>query len=266
MIKRRHMSAILHRITIYPIKSLDGVSVDEVGVLSGGALANDRRFALVDSEGRFVNGKRTAAVHRIRAEFDLAATSVRLRSARTDAWQQFSLIGDQRELGRWFSDALGIGCSLVDNAAAGFPDDTAAPGPTVVTTATLETAADWFDGLTLDEVRRRFRANLEIGGVEPFWDDRLVGPPNAEVSFEIGSVRWLGVNPCQRCVVPTRTSATGDATPQFQKVLAARRKASLPPWANAARFDHFYRLAVNTRLASHQPPASLRVGDAVRLA
>jgi MOSC domain-containing protein len=54
------MSARLHRITIYPIKSLDGVAVDEIEVLPACGLANDRRFALQDANGRFINGKRTA--------------------------------------------------------------------------------------------------------------------------------------------------------------------------------------------------------------
>jgi uncharacterized protein YcbX len=227
------MTAHLHRITIYPIKSLDGVSVEEVVVLPGGALAGDRRFALVDAEGRFVNGKRTAAVHRIRAEFDLATMRVRLRAAPEARGEYFSLTSDAVELGRWFSGELGVECSLIENAASGFPDDTAAPGPTVVSTATLEEVAAWFS-LTLDEVRRRFRANLEIDGVEPFWEDRMVGPPGTLVPIEIGSLGWQGVTACQRCAVPTRASDSGEPIPMFQKSFAERREASLPAWANPA--------------------------------
>ena len=71
------MTATLGRITIYPIKSLDGVDVESVAVLPNGALENDRRFALVDADGHYVNGKRTAAVHRIRAAYDLTQMTVR---------------------------------------------------------------------------------------------------------------------------------------------------------------------------------------------
>ena len=46
------MSAVLRRITIYPIKSLDGVSVDSVEVLPTGSVANDRRFALMGAGGQ----------------------------------------------------------------------------------------------------------------------------------------------------------------------------------------------------------------------
>ena len=59
-----------------------------------------------------------------------------------------------------------------------------------------------------------------------------------------------GTNPCQRCVVPTRDSLTGAASSGFATEFARRRAATLPPWADRRRFDHFYRLTVNTRLAS----------------
>ena len=62
----------LARITVYPVKSLDGLDVTEARVLSSGALEHDRRWQLVDMEGRVVNAKRTPRCHAIRAEFDLA--------------------------------------------------------------------------------------------------------------------------------------------------------------------------------------------------
>jgi uncharacterized protein YcbX len=259
------MEARLQRITIYPIKSLDGVDVTAATVLPSGALAGDRRFALVDSDGRFVNGKRTPAIHAIRAEIDPAAMTVRLRHGPSEQAGAFSLIGDRVPLSHWFSSALGISCDLAENAAAGFPDDTEAPGPTLLSTATLMEVAGWFPDLALDEVRRRFRANLEIGGVPPFWEDRLAGPPGTEMPFQIGRVRWLGITACQRCVVPARASRGGEATPQFQKIFSDRRRAMLPAWAPAERFDHFYRLAVNLRLAPGQAAGSLNLGDTIHL-
>ena len=162
---------------------------------------------------------------------------------------EFSLLDEQREIGEWLSNALGIACGLAENPAGGFPDDTDSPGPTLVSTATLEEVARWFPGLTLDETRRRFRANLEVGGVEPFWEDRLVGPTGTEVPFQIGAVRWLGVNPCQRCVVPSRDSTSGESRPVSKKPSPSSASARLPAWAPRERFNHFYRLAVNTQLA-----------------
>jgi uncharacterized protein YcbX len=256
------MTASLARITVFPIKSLDGVELDAVEVLPGGALAGDRRFALVDSDGKFINGKRTPAVHHVRTEYDLCAMRVSVRKG-SEPPVDCSLIDDRDALAEWLSDALGTDCRIVEDAARGFPDDTDAPGPTVISTATLRAVAGWFPGLALDEARRRFRTNLEIDGVEPFWEDRLVAPAGSEVPFRIGALRWLGVKACQRCVVPTRSALAGEVTPGFQKTFATERERTLPDWATPERFDHFYRLAVNTRLAPGQPPDTLRRGDTV---
>ncbi len=55
--------AHLARINIYPVKSLDPQTVEQTIVLPGGALAHDRRFAIRDRQGEFVNAKRTPAAH-----------------------------------------------------------------------------------------------------------------------------------------------------------------------------------------------------------
>jgi uncharacterized protein YcbX len=237
---------------------LDGVSVESVEVLPTGALANDRRFALMAVGGQFIIGKRTAAVNRIRAEYDLAAMTVRLNGQ-----DEFSLVEERSELAAWFRRELGVTCVLTENPYNGYPDDMDSPGPTVIGQATLREVATWFPGMSLEESQRRFRANLELDGVEPFWEDRLFGPAGTEVPFTIGDVRWLGVNPCQRCVVPTRDSRTGEADQGFQREFAEHRRDALPSWAPADRFNHFYRLAVNTRLAEGQQIGTLRVGDSV---
>jgi uncharacterized protein YcbX len=254
------MTAKLDRITIYPIKSLDGVDVECARVLSSGALEHDRQFAIVDAAGKFVNGKRTAAIHSIRAEYDLAALTVRLGGA-----AEFSLREQQSEIAAWLSDALGPACQLVENTIVGFPDDVDAPGPTLISTSTLAAVASWFPGFTLDETRRRFRANLELSAEAPFWEDRLVGDAGDEPAFRIGEAQFHGVNPCQRCVVPTRDTITGASTTGFQKAFATERERHLPACAPRGRFNHFYRLAVNTRLAPGQSRRQLRRGETVTL-
>ena len=115
----------------------------------------------------------------------------------------------------------------------------------------------------MESARLRFRANLEIGGVPPFWEDRLFGPPETVVPFQIGDVIFHGVNPCQRCVVPPRDPETGDPLPDFSSIFRARRELTLPEWADRARFNHFYRLAVNTRVPASQAGHTLSVGDQV---
>ena len=252
----------LSRITIYPIKSLDGVSVNQGTVLSSGALKNDRRWAIIDAQGRIVNGKRTAAIHSIRAKFATGIESVTLSHPALHS-VILDIASASSAIDKWLSEALQIPCKLVENRETGFPDDLDSPGPTLVSTGTVEEVAGWF-ALSPDEVLRRFRANLVIDAAEPFWEDRLVGEFGQPVPFAVGAVRWLGVNPCQRCVVPSRDSHLGTAIERFQREFASRREASLPAWAPRARFDHFYRLTVNTRLAADNTASYLQVGDPLR--
>jgi uncharacterized protein len=50
---------------IYPIKALDGMSLQAARILPSGALEHDRGYAIFDQQGELVNGKRTAQVHRL---------------------------------------------------------------------------------------------------------------------------------------------------------------------------------------------------------
>ncbi len=262
--------AQLARIYIYPIKSLDGVLVDQVEVLPSGALRDDRALAMVDAAGQVINGKRTPKVHGVRSRFDLTQRMVYLRAHTSDQEQGFHLDGERPAIAAWLSDYFDLAVSLQVDQVQGFPDDTASPGPTLISTATLTTVASWFPGMGVDEARQRFRTNLEIDGVPAFWEDHLFsdllsnhGDP---VEFQLGQVRWLGINPCQRCIVPTRDPHDGTATPRFQLTFIQQRKTQLPDTVARDRFNHFYRLAINTRLDPSTPSHRLAVGDELALA
>ncbi|MGH8581860.1 MAG: MOSC domain-containing protein [Gammaproteobacteria bacterium] len=255
--------ARITRIVLYPIKSLDGIGVAEARVSAQGALERDRRYAIVDEAGRFVNGKRLPDVHRLRARYDDAGSRVVLRTDREE--RAFDLDGERAALAAWLGAFFGFPVGIRDDPDSGFPDDREAYGPTIITTATLAAVAGWFPGRTEDQMRLRFRANLEIDEVPAFWEDRLYGEPGTTVCFRIGGVHVEGTNPCQRCVVPTRDPLTGSEDRGFQKTLAARRAETLPPWAARSRFDHYYRLAVNTRIAVSEAGKAIRVGDPVEI-
>lgn len=258
------MTPYLARIDIYPVKSLDGLTVSSAAVLPSGALRGDRAFALFDAAGKFVNGKRHPRIHQVRSQFSEDLTSLRLWTTDATAASTFALTDNSPALAAWFSHYFEQPVTLCHNDEMGFPDDTASPGPTVISTATLRTVADWY-GLDVDEARRRFRTNLEIDGVPAFWEDRLFSANGESVTFQIGAIIFQGINPCQRCIVPTRDSRTGASTENFQKRFSERRVATLPDEVARSRFNHFYRLAVNTRLHPDSPLNSLAVGDAVSL-
>ena len=126
-------------IHLYPIKSLDGVTVPECRVGPGGGLELDRVWALCSEEGGFINGKSMPAIHLIRAVFAPDVSSVTLSAAdgrRDVAPQAFGFPGDFVVAGEWFSRFFERHV-VVRYAAEGFPDDTDRNGPTVISTATL---------------------------------------------------------------------------------------------------------------------------------
>jgi uncharacterized protein YcbX len=301
----------LDRITIHPVKSLDGVAVAEARVLPSGGLENDRRWQLVDMEGRVVNAKRTPLLHAIRAEFDLGggrgaepsgstpAIHLAIEPAAVEARAiprierlaalgpgSFPLVPGPEGPCGWLSAAFGQPVLLLERAEGGFPDDRDAPGPTVVSSGTLAEVAGWFR-FDLDECRRRFRANLELGGCDAFWEDSLASParpdlqppltdldpgvavdPYADLpppeprAFSIGAVRFVATTVCRRCVVPSRDSRTGSVTEQFRDVFEAWRGRTMPSEVDPSSWNHLYRLAINTTPAS---AGCIAVGDAVSL-
>ena len=186
----------------------------------------------------------------------------------------------------WLAEAFGQPVLLVERVDGGFPDDREAAGPTVISKATLVEVARWFR-LDVDECRRRFRANLELGGCDAFWEDSLASPARPELqpsllalpadltadpyadlpppeprAFAIGEVRFQATNVCRRCVVPSRDSRTGAVTEQFRDVFEAWRGQTLPAAVDASGWSHLYRLGVNTIL--QDSGGSLLAGSSVR--
>jgi uncharacterized protein YcbX len=252
------------RLRVYPVKSLDPLDLDRAEV-NAGALRHDREYALVDGDREFVNGKREPALHRIRSQYDPERRVLSVREHGSDSWTTFGMDAERGSLNAWLSDFLDYPVSVVRDPAGGMPDDTDASGPTILARETVEAVADWFDGVDADGLLRRLRPNVVVEAGEPFWEDRLYAGHDSVRAFTIGSVDLLGVNPCQRCVVPTRDPDTGDETPGFRERFVERREATLPEWADRDRFDHYFRLMVNTRIPRSSWGATVSVGDPVEL-
>ena len=71
----------------------------------------------------------------------------------------------------------------------------------------------------------------------------------------------MGVNPCQRCIVVTRDPETGKPYPQFQKTFITQRKNALSESVERSRFNHYFRLAVNTCLNPTEAGKTIKIGD-----
>ena len=71
--------------------------------------------------------------------------------------------------------------------------------------------------------------------------------PEDVVRFRVGEVCFEGTEPvCPLCGADARF-VSGQTNPEFHAIFRHQRAATLPAWTHRRRFDHFYRLAVNTR-------------------
>lgn len=271
----------------FPVKSLSGETRETATVVADAALAGDRRWVLADQSADvpfdplaadtddFCNGKKTAAVHRVHSEFlppENGGPALELRGhdepagdARLfDLWDGET--GDESAvhmplnefLSEWFDRPVSV--RRVD----GGRPDRAEHGPSIVSTATLREIAAWFD-FDADSARRRFRANLEVGGVPPFWEDRLFGDAGEVVAVDVGETTLEGLHPCARCVVPARDPDTGVETPGFRERFVERRRETRPEWTAGDRYDHDFRAMVTARVPDAAAGKTVSVGDAVRI-
>ncbi|HSC44705.1 MAG TPA: MOSC N-terminal beta barrel domain-containing protein [Candidatus Acidoferrum sp.] len=275
-------TAWLANIRLHPIKGLDPVSVPEARIGPNGGLRLDRAWVMFSVDGKWINGKNNPAIHHIRAEYDPNVSYVTLsapnsagkngtRAAAKTALSgpaaiqaaKFAFPGDTERAAEWFAEYFQQKV-ILRHIPEGAPDDGLAPGPTIVSTASLQAVCDLFPGVELNEARERFRTTLEVEGVPAFWEDQLFGEDeNYVVRFRIGEVAFEGSNPCARCPVPPRNPRTGEELIGFQKQFSDMRRACMPHTSPRERFDHFYRLATNTRVASSEEGKLIRVGDAL---
>jgi uncharacterized protein YcbX len=257
------------RLRRYPVKGFDAETVESVRLTDAGTVAGDREFALCDADvddaeltdgpEQAYNGKQLPRIHELRTSFDVDR-GVLAVAAPDGERREFDVAADPTAASEWLSDFFGVDVRLVRREPPAFVDRPGM-GPSVVSTATLETAASWFEGLSVESVRRRMRANVEVDGVPAFWEDRFVG--DDAPTFVAGGVQFEGVEPCARCVVPTRDPETGDSLDEFRERFIERREATFPSWADPDAFQHYYTLMLIAEVPESDRGGAVRVGDEV---
>lgn len=253
--------AHVENIGVHPFKALDRIEVDAARITDGGILEHDRLYALRKPSGDAINGIQLDQVHDVHASFDFESEALTVRT--DDDHRVFDLLNDPDEAEAWFGDLFGMEVTLERDPTEGFVSRPEA-GPSVVSTATLEEVATWFDELTVPELRRRIRVNVEIGGVPAFWEDQFVGTDAP--AFEAGGIRFEGHEPCARCVIPGRNPDTGERTPEdFRETFLKRREETFPEWADFDAFGHYFRLMLIASVPEADRNEALAVGDDVEV-
>jgi len=255
----------LSQIRVYPIKGLDPVIVT-AATLGVHSLEHDRAFAIISEDGAFVNGKRTGKVNQLHAEYDLAGNHVTLSKRGSESKHTFELHPDNRDLLSYLSEFFGFRVRLISGTQGELMDVPKKGSISLVSRASLSSLLSDIPQLSLDDLRLRFRCNLEIEGVDPYWEEQLFKEPGIGVHFKIGDVELVGIRPRIRCSVPPRNPHTGETDSFFGKSMLRSRKESLPDYSNLLlHTDNMYYFALDSFAPANQAGRRLKVGDELQI-
>lgn len=227
---------------IYPIKSLQGISLQEVEVMEKG-FRYDRRWMLVNE----ANGHVTQRTHPHLSQIHIMLTDGFIIASHSDMpdlmipfmldsgeniqvtiWEDtVNALEAPQNLSNWFSEIAGEPCKLVF-----MPEDRSRPvNPNRAINGEHVSFADAYPYLiigqsSLDDLNarmevdlpmHRFRPNIVVEGSKPYeedhWKDILIG----ELKFHV-------THPCKRCVFTTVDQETGKKGAEPLKTLATYRR------------------------------------------
>lgn len=231
---------------IYPIKSLGGISVDEVVVEEKG-FQNDRRYMLVSPEGEFITqrtshqmalldvaieGNELWVWHRANPDDKLILplnVSYSDETMLVTIWDSKDVPASlvSAEADAWFSRVLAIRCRLVymPESTHRAVDDKYARNNDAVS------FADGYPYLLIGQASldylnhrigtpmhmRRFRPNIVVTGSQPNEEDTWH-------TFRMGELTFYGVKPCARCVLTTVDPETAKLGKEPLRTLATYRQ------------------------------------------
>ncbi len=257
-----HVSAIFY----YPLKSARGIALDHARLDDRG-IRGDRRWMLVDGEGRFVSQREASRLCLVQPGFTAEGMTLEApgmdpvvvprrsngEGRRVVLWDDTcgaSDMGD--EPARWFSTFLDLPVRMVFMPA----DSRRRIDPAWDSRGRITSFTDGFPLLftsqsSLDDLNgrleervpmNRFRPSVVISGAEPWAEDRWSLLRISGVEYDVGK-------PCERCVMATINQDTGEAGHEPLRTLATFRRVN-----GKTLFG---------RNVMHRDAGVLRVGDRV---
>ncbi len=240
------MPAKLTGIFIYPIKSLNGISLEEIELTERG-LAFDRRWVLVDENNFHITRRECDALFGLKQAIEgsnLIITHPESKESlsfeighstgvheKVQVWDDSFMAKEvNAEISFWLSQKLNRNVRLMYQ-----PDDAdrkVDPKYAVIGTEQVS-CADAYPVLVISEESlqelnaklsepvemERFRPNLVICGTTPYGEDEL-----AKVT--IGESELIGVKNCARCVMITKDPVSGKSGKEPLKTLNSYRNVN----------------------------------------
>jgi uncharacterized protein YcbX len=251
------------RLSIAPVKALALTHPNEVRVEPFG-IAGNRRFYLVDDEGKRVSGPNHGRLMQVRSSYDEPAERLTLTfpdgslvdgdasrvngsPVASDFWgRTVRARVVEGPFGPALSEWYGQPLRLVRPER---PGDAADIQPlTLMSTASAEALSRWAGGNQRILDTRRFRLNIELSGCQPFEEDSWKGRP-----LRIGDVVLRVGDPVPRCAVTTYHPDTGERDFGTLKAIKEVRGVTADGHLNFGVY------------ASVEEPGIVRVGDEAAL-
>lgn len=259
----------LSAITVYPIKSLAGISVTQWSVVATG-LQYDRQWMLIDEQGHFLSQRALPKLALIKTALrneqliisapqqaplviPLQATDGQLIPS--VIWQDYCLsLHVATEVDHWFSDFLGRDCRLVtlppesirrvDANYAQATDQVAFADAFPFLLIADNSLAALNEAMQLSLDMRRFRPNLVVSGCTAYAEDTWR-------EIRIGDIDFRLPKPCSRCAIP---SIDPDSAEYNKEPLVTLNR--LRRWQNKVYFG---------QNVLHNQCGILTVGDSVQI-
>ncbi len=218
--------AIISELYVYPIKSCRGLTLDSASLTATG-LAHDRRWMLVNEQGRFLTQRELPQMALIAPELQgeglvvhapgmspLPVRGTATTSVNVTVWKDSCRAFDEGDAAaEWLSQFLNTPARLVRF------DESQTRLSNHDWTGEMDAANYFSDGFPILLISRasladlnsrlseplpmnRFRPNIVLDGVEAYAEDRMHQLMDAELKLQI-------VKPCTRCKITTTDQATG---------------------------------------------------------
>ena len=259
--------ATVGQLSIYPIKSAAGIQLNEMQL---GPLGpnNDRRWMIVDAQGRFITQRKVPAMCQVGTSLqddslhlsapnmdDLVVSGTNGELVSSEVWGyevQGLDCGD--EAGEWFAQHLGRPARLIY-----MPDDyQRLVNPERAKNGERVAFADGYPVLFLSQHSmqplseklgftadiNRFRANIVLRDCDAHAEDQWK-------RVEISGIEFSLDNPCARCVVPSTDQSSGERSSKVLDALNSYRRVN--------REIYFGQNGIYHSLGT------IRVGDSVNL-
>jgi uncharacterized protein YcbX len=229
-------AAVVTRLSIAPVKGLGLLHPDEV-VLDADGVTGNRRFHLIDDDGRFVNLQRRGDLVRVRPDYDPAGERLRLsfpdgsavegplepgQPVTTDFYGRD--VRGHRVPGPWdeaLSRYAGFGLRLVRSERPGAAVDRERGGFSLISEASLAELGRQA-GANGPVDGRRFRMLVTVAGVGPHEEDAWIGR-----RLRLGEAVVRPAGPVGRCVITTQNPETGERDLDTLRTIRAYRGLGL---------------------------------------